>query len=118
MLKIPECDRCQYFANSPYMVCGIHPCGPMGGTCKDFSTIAEYSEAEARQPLGGGYYAGDWIPQPFPTLTTDDRLRLLDWHPQFTGRCPNCEMPIAESEVSQWQCGHCKWEESRVIAAM
>ena len=80
MLKILECDLCQYFANSPYMVCGIHPCGPTEEICEDFSAIPE---AEARQPLGGGYYAGDWIPQPFPALTTAGQLLLIDEHLLF-----------------------------------
>ena len=86
------------------------------GTCEDFSAVAE-ADPPTRQPLGGGYYAGDWIPQPFPTLTTEAQLALLDEHPQFTGRCPNCEMPIAEAIQAQWMCKHCNWEASEAIAA-
>jgi len=88
----------------------------VGKTCKDFSGIAPSAAAPERQPLGGGYYAGDWIPQPFPALTTAEQLSLLDEHPQFTGRCPNCEMPIAESAEGQWKCGHCEWAASAAIA--
>ena len=118
MSNLPECDslgrlcdRCQYFLHSPYLVCAVNPCGPIGGTCEDFSAIADPLK---RQPIGGGYYAGDWIPQPFPTLTTAAQLALLDEHPQFTGRCPNCEMPIAEAAQGQWQCDHCDWREEEV----
>ena len=89
MPKIPECHRCQYFGDSPYLVCGVNPCGPVHGTCDDFTAIAQADIEAERQPLGGGYYAGDWIPQPFPLLSADEQLALLDWHPQFTGRCPN-----------------------------
>ena len=92
------------------MVCGIHPCGPTEEICEDFVAVAEDPEAEVRQPLGGGYYVGDWIPQPFPTLTAAAQLLLLNDHPQFTGRCPNCEMPIAEA-VEQWTCDRCGWED-------
>lgn len=109
MPKIPECERCQYFANSPYMVCGINPCGPEGSTCEDFAALSEGAAVE-KEPLGGGYYAGDWIPQPFPEITIEEQLALLDWHPQFTGRCPNCETPISEPASRYWNCRHCEWE--------
>jgi len=116
MPKIPACDRCFYYLQSPYLICAVNPCGPVGKTCKDFSGIAPSAAAPERQSLGGGYYAGDWIPQPFPALTTAEQLSLLDEHPQFTGRCPNCEMPIAESAEGQWKCGHCEWAASAAIA--
>ena len=93
------------------MVCGIHPCGPTERTCEDFVAVGEDSEAEERQPLGGGYSAGDWIPQPFPALTTAEQLWLLDEHPQFTGCCPNCEMLVAEANEGQWMCDHCAWKD-------
>ena len=109
MSKIPECDRCQYFVNSPYLVCGVNPYGPADDTCEDFSATDQVAIAEIRQPLGGGYYTGDWIPQPFPVLSVDEQLALLDWHPQFTNCYPNCETPIAEAVDSQWACGHCQW---------
>ncbi|MGC1217097.1 MAG: hypothetical protein WA783_17290 [Phormidesmis sp.] len=111
MPKIPNCNRCQSFLHSPYLVCAVNPCGPTGSTCEDFSATAQAAIVTNRQSLGGGYYAGDWIPQPFPTLTVADQLALLDWHPQFTGRCPNCETPIASALEGQWKCGHCEWEE-------
>lgn len=110
MPKIPECDRCQYFINSPYLVCGVNPCGPKGNTCDDFAPHADAGGATERNPLGGGY-AGDWIPKPFPTMSAEEQLALLDWHPQFTGRCPNCEIPISATEDSQWTCPHCQWHE-------
>jgi hypothetical protein len=113
MPGIPDCRRCHYFLNSPYLICGINPSGPEGSTCQDFKE-SEIAQADGgtkaeKQLLGGGYYAGDWIPQPFPALTEDEQLALLDWHPQFTGRCPDCETPIAEPLEGRWQCGHCEW---------
>ncbi|MEN8445516.1 MAG: hypothetical protein ABG776_10950 [Cyanobacteria bacterium J06555_13] len=116
MPKISECDRCQYFVNSPYMVCGVNPGGPEGNTCEDFSPSAKADATTQRTPLGGGYYVGDWIPAPFPTPTTAEQLALLDSHPQFTSRCPNCEMPIVEAVAGRWSCGHCEWEETEAIA--
>lgn len=52
------------------------------------------AKAEAQYPLDGGYYAGDWIPQPFPALQPEEQQALLDEHPLFTGRCPACETPF------------------------
>lgn len=99
MSKISDCDslerlcrHCQYFLHSPYLICAVNPHGPEGPTCEDFEAIAQSDSKTVRQPLLGGYYAGDWIPQPFPTLTTAEQLALLDWHPQFTNRCPNYEI--------------------------
>lgn len=93
------------------MVCGVNPCGPEGKTCKDFVATDQEASQEERQPLGGGYYAGDWIPQPFPLRSAEEQLALLNWHPQFSGRCPNCEMPIPVQESGEWACGHCNWKE-------
>lgn len=106
MAKIPECDRCRFSAHSPYLVCSAHPTGPEGNSCADFVS------GEVRQPLGGGYYTGDWIPQPFPVLRPDEQQALLDEHPLFTGRCPACEMPIRQADSSQrvWCCGLCGWQ--------
>ena len=95
MQKLLACDRCQYFANSPYIVCSLHPCGPVDDVCEDFTGVE--SAVAVRQPLGGGYYTGDWIPQPFPALTAAEQIALTDEHPQFTSRCPHCEVPIAEA---------------------
>jgi hypothetical protein len=65
---IAQCLHCLYFANSTYMVCGVNPNGPLAANCDDFVACAK---AEAKKPLGGGYYTGDWIPHPFPHATLD-----------------------------------------------
>ena len=117
MAKLPECDHCQYCLNSPYLVCAVNPHGPEGLTCDDFLAIPEAEAGLVRQPLGGGYYAGDWIPQPFPAMSVDEQLALLDWHPQFTGRCPACEMPITEAREGRWCCSHCGWQEGEPEAS-
>ncbi|PZO50930.1 MAG: hypothetical protein DCF15_15295 [Phormidesmis priestleyi] len=110
MPKIPECDRCQYFLHSPYIVCAVNPFGPASLTCEDFSAIAQADAEISRHPLGGGYYLGDWVPHPFPAIVTDTQVALLDWHPQFTGHCPECKRPIAESDKGHWKCNHCDWK--------
>jgi hypothetical protein len=36
MNKLPECDRCQFYARSSYAVCAIHPYGVEEENCLDF----------------------------------------------------------------------------------
>ena len=105
MPKIPDCDRCRFYARNPYMVCGVNPCGSDDNECSDFEA------AEPREPLEDGYYAGDWIPQPSTQMTDEQRLALLDWHPLFVGRCPNCEMPMRQTNPPRvhWDCDECGW---------
>jgi len=40
-------------------------------------------------PDGCGWYAGEPVPMPSSTLTTDEQLERLD-HPLFTGCFPEC----------------------------
>ncbi|MGD1950744.1 MAG: hypothetical protein ACFB14_14020 [Leptolyngbyaceae cyanobacterium] len=56
-------------------------------------------------------YNGEIIPAPVVRYTPEQQLALLDWHPIFTGRCPNCEMPITQTQPARvhWDCGHCDW---------
>ncbi|MEM8614789.1 MAG: hypothetical protein AAGF93_22465 [Cyanobacteria bacterium P01_H01_bin.105] len=113
MPKIPDCDRCRYYANSPYMVCGVNPCGVKGNSCPDFEATPNI--AEIREPIGGGYYAGDWIPQT-SNPSIDQQLALLDWHPLFTGRCPNRERPIQQTQPPRvhWDCEQRGWLDDSV----
>jgi hypothetical protein len=69
------------------------------------------SEIEA----SGVIYNGEWIPVPHHRLTSEIQIQLLDWHPIFSGRCPNCEIPIAtpENSKSDWHCLHCNWSLSQ-----
>ena len=83
MPKLPECDHCQYHSNSAFVVCGVHPNGHSEDSCDDFVAEPGSEEGKAREPIGGGYYAGDWIPQPFPRLTRQQQLELLETHPLF-----------------------------------
>ncbi|MGR3279426.1 hypothetical protein ACSYAD_30630 [Acaryochloris marina NIES-2412] len=59
------------------------------------------------------FYNGTPIAPPSNHLTTEQKLDLLDWHPVFTGRCPNCERPIRETTppLGHWDCAECGWGE-------
>lgn len=37
MPKIPQCERCLYYANNYRLLCAAHPYGPDEDTCPDFS---------------------------------------------------------------------------------
>ena len=74
------------------MVCGVNPCGPKGSECPDFDEVEPRGE-----PLEGGYYAGDWIPQPSTQITDEQRLALLDWHPFLMGRFLECMRSIVQT---------------------
>ncbi|NEZ58765.1 hypothetical protein DXZ20_24620 [Leptolyngbyaceae cyanobacterium CCMR0081] len=40
-----------------------------------------------------------------PRLTPEQQLAMLDWHPLFTGRCPECEVPVTQPVKVRWECG-------------
>ncbi|MBD1847798.1 hypothetical protein H6F89_31315 [Cyanobacteria bacterium FACHB-63] len=58
------------------------------------------------------HYAGEEIVEPVQRWTEAEKLALLDWHPMFTGRCPNCEVTIPFGERSLWKCDHCGWKDA------
>lgn len=68
------------------------------------------AEPEALQAPVGASYNGEFILQPEQHLSQVEQLELLDRHPLFTGRCPECEMPIIETDSLHWNCANCGWK--------
>ena len=103
-----QCRQCHYYAYSPYLVCADHPLGPEGGDCADFTPDPTRAKEEAT-------YCGEVIPEAM-THTTEEQWALLDWHPIFTGRCPNCEMPMLQTTPPRvhWDCEDCGWKDDSV----
>ena len=62
------------------------------------------------------YYSGDPISPITDRLTLEQKLDLMDWHPIFTGRCPNCETPMLETQPPRvhWDCSECSWVDDTV----
>ena len=102
------------------MVCGVHPCGVEGDHCTDFSPapaavtvpddpLAWYSDQW--HPEGASYYGDELILEPVQGRSQDEQMELLDTHPLFTGRCPNCEMPLLQTDPPRvhWDCEYCNW---------
>jgi uncharacterized C2H2 Zn-finger protein len=86
--RSPECESCQLFSGylgAKYLVCGIHPCGPAESPCPDHAPVVE-----DWVPVGGAYYDGELVRDSPFYMTTEDRLHLVETHPRFTGRCPQC----------------------------
>lgn len=62
------------------------------GNCLDFradSSLAGGGE-ELWAPEGYFWYGDELIPIYPTTLTQEERLEILDSHPIFTGKCPQC----------------------------
>ena len=116
MPKIPECDRCLLYARNPYLVCAVHPTGPNDDTCPDFREDFNTASEELWEPEGASYYNGELILQPRQRWTPEQQLELLDTHPLFTGRCPQCELPFPKYETSpiHWDCSACGWMDDAV----
>ncbi len=89
-----QCDRCDFFAHSPYLVCALHPKGPLEHPCRDFES-AELWQTE--------------LPEDFCDQHMEDFL----WHPLFTGRCPECHYSFSRMKLPPlvWRCPVCGWED-------
>ncbi|QIR41745.1 hydrogenase maturation nickel metallochaperone HypA (plasmid) [Tolypothrix sp. PCC 7910] len=130
MPKIKECDRCLFCAHDPYIVCAVHPGGPASDTCLDFREdpelegkqfvdflgIGESNEQDQWQPEGASYYNGELIVQPEQRWTQEEQLELIELHPMFTGKCPQCgyEFNRDWSARVHWDCPECGWMDDTV----
>ncbi|MBD2341841.1 hypothetical protein H6G64_33450 [Calothrix sp. FACHB-156] len=141
MPKIKECDRCFFCAHDPYIVCAVHPGGPASNACLDFRPdpelegkqfvdflgIGESDDQQLWEPQGARHiddelviervtYNGELILQPPQRWTREQQLWLLDWHPMFTGKCPQCgyEFNHDWSAWVHWDCPECGWMDDSV----
>jgi hypothetical protein len=116
MPKIPECDRCLLYAHNPHIICVVHPTGVDGNSCLDFRENPNAQVEELWQPEGASYYNGEIILQPQQHRTQQQQLELLDTHPLFTGKCPQCgyEFDRDWSARVHWDCSECDWMDDSV----
>ncbi len=130
MPKIPDCDRCLYNARDYHIVFAPHPSGPMGNTCHDFEADPELegkrfvdflglqhqTEVVEWEPEGASFYNGELILQSRQRWTQQEQLQLLDVHPLFTGRCPECEARIERDYSARvhFDCIECGWMDDSV----
>jgi hypothetical protein len=146
MPKLPECDRCLLYSWDYHLACAIHPTGVEGDSCLDFRPNPElegkhfrdflklrlrqqddepYSnphdylddDQELWEPTGVSYYAGELILQPQQRWTREEQLELLDTHPLFTGKCPQCGYQFERDYTAccvHWDCSECGWMDDTV----
>ena len=124
MVKLECCQYCDFHAHSSYIVCGIHPTGVEGNYCVDFRAASievvvpdDLSDwcGDRWQPQGASYYGDELILEPLQRRSLEQRLELLDSHPLFTGRCPQCERGIkAIAGQIHYDCENCGWVDDSV----
>lgn len=120
--KLPECDRCRFYCGNPYLFCAVMPDGPEDNFCLHFALDPDAEPEELWQPLGARYvgdelviervtYNGEEIRQPPQRWTREQQLELLDTHPMFTGKCPQCEYTFERDYTARvhWDCPECGW---------
>jgi len=58
---------------------------------------------------------GKKVIEPVQRWTREQKLALLDWHPMFTGHCPDCERSLVHTHPARvyWDC-QCKWRDDSV----
>ncbi len=116
MPKTPDCDHCQFYAHDPHLVCAIHPNG-VHGKCLDFRQDPKQAgEEEQWSPDGYYWYDGELFPVRQSTLTQEEQLQILDTHPIFTGKCPQCghEFDRNNLPLIHWDCPACGWGDESV----
>lgn len=126
MAKIPECELCRFYVHSAYMVCVMHPEGPDTIICHHYAFEPCAVQKDEPNPLSWhtddgrsawqATYLGEPIAQPQRSLGMDEQLALLDTHPIFTGQCPECEIPMLQTEPPRvhWDCESCGWKDDSV----
>ena len=111
MSKVPECDLCLFYSKNAHIICAVHPFGVDGNYCLDFrrDPKIEVEDEELWSPEGYSYYAGQLIKNPTRRLTPQQQLNIIDTHPFFTGRCPECgyEFPKDNPPAVHWDCPAC-----------
>ena len=127
MPKLPECDRCHFYARSAYTVYTIHPYGVDSDNCLDFRQDPNLEPEELWEPEGASYidlelvlersyYNGEQIKQPERKLTPEQQWQILETHPLFTGHCPSCgyRFPPHVPELIHFDCPSCGWIDDSV----
>lgn len=116
-MKLLQCNNCQFYSGSPYLICGVHPSGPVGSECPDFLLKSGVQQpGEPWAPQGYSFYNGELIEQPRQVRTSAELLELIDSHPFFTGCCPRCNYRFDKDMQPSvhWDCPHCGWIDDSV----
>lgn len=117
-MKIPDCNRCYFYTRSDYYVCPVHPYGVHGDSCLDFreNPNIEPDDEELWAPEGYSFYGDELIPNKPSCYTAQEQLEILDTHPFFTGKCPQCSYQFDQKSppAVHWDCPQCNWVDDSV----
>ena len=110
-----QCDRCIFNTRNPHLPCAVHPYKIMNDQCPDFELDTSLPAGEWCEPEGASYYAGELVIEPTQRWMREQKLALLDWHPMFTGRCPDCERSLMQTHPARvyWDC-QCGWRDDSI----
>ena len=111
-----QCDRYIFNTRNPHLPCTVNPCKVMDARCPDFELDTSLPAGEWWEPEGASYYGSELVIEPLQRWTREQKIALLDWHPMFTGRCPDCERSIAQTLPARvyWDCQECGWRDDSV----
>lgn len=125
MSKLPKCDRAQHNVccrdrdravqsngvGVEFVPSALHDCDRSLNDVPN--EMLDEENLSDRKPAG--VYNGELILQPQQRFDWQQQLNLLDWHPLFTGRCPNCERSMAtEASRLHWDCEACGWVDDSI----
>ena len=116
MCKFDQCQLCLFYSHDPHIVCAIHPTGPVDDNCLDFRLDPNAEAGDQWEPEGASYYNGELVLQPQQRLAIEQQLNLLDTHPLFTGKCPQCAYEFERDYTARvhWDCPDCGWMDDSV----
>ncbi len=145
MPKILECDLCLFCAHGSQIVYALHPDGVEFDSCLDFRAYPELEGKHFKNFLGwrnqqrfderyshshenedpdqklwsaesACYYNGELILHQPPRWTQSEQMELLDTHPLFTGKCPDCGAVFNQYYIVRvhWDCSECGWMDDTV----
>jgi hypothetical protein len=108
-MSSPEiCQHCQMFSSNPHLFCAIHP------SCLDYAPNARILAEEQWEVTVPSYYLGQPVPGFGRVVPIEEQLR--DWHPLFTGICPECGAAFDQTNPPEvhWDCSGCGWKDDTV----
>lgn len=105
------CYSCGYYSRLPsLLLCALHPETPPQDYCPDYAYDPSRHPTvlpDPWEPFGASFECDEG------GIGSGDRFiraqRLLDWHPLFTGRCPDCGAQMEDPGLPHWDCKHCGW---------
>ena len=119
-MKIPQCDYCVFYSHNPHIICPVHPYGVYTNYCIDFRQDPNKEEIleEVWSPDGYilNYYDGELVVTKPSPYTKEELLDLIDYHPIFTGVCPQCQHKFDKNNppLIHWDCPVCSWIDDSV----